>query len=166
MVRIGNSLECEVSGCDDARVVVVSEDRLVVEWAARLRTAVARLERQFRRETSGPYTPTQLSVIGAIYRYGPIPLGELASRERLSPPSISQVVATLEEVRIVERIPDPADRRVCRVAITAAGNRWIEANRVRRNEWLAERIAMLSPPERAAIATAVPVLERLLGEDD
>lgn len=147
-------------------MAVTSGDRLVLEWAGRLRAAVAPLERQLRQETAGPYTPTQLSVIGAISRHGPIPLGELAARERLSPPTISKIVASLEDAGIVGRLPDRDDRRVCRVAITTAGSRWIKQSRARRNEWLAERIAMLSPPERAAIAAALPVLERLLGEGD
>jgi len=105
--------------------VVTPEHQIVVEWAARLRAAVAPLERQLRRQGTDPYTPTQLSVIGAIYRQGPIPIGELAGRERLSAPTVSKAVASLEEAGIVEGFPDAEDRRVCRVAITAAGKRWI-----------------------------------------
>lgn len=140
-------------------------DRWTVEWAARLRASVAPLERQLRQQAADPYTPTQLSVIGAIYRHGPIPIGELAGRERLSAPTISKVVASLEETGMVARFPDSTDRRVCRVAITAAGKRWIAKGRAQRNEWLATRIANLNAAERAALAAAVPVLERLIGEE-
>lgn len=108
------------------------------------------------------FTPTQLTVIGAIHRHGPISLGELAARERLSPPTISRVVAALEETGMIERAPDAHDRRVYRVRTTADGARWIERSRTARNEWLAGRIAALSAPERAALAAALPVLDRLV----
>ena len=145
--------------------VLTPDRQIVVEWAARLRAAVAPLERHLRQQGADPYTPTQLSVIGAIYRHGPIPIGELASRERLSAPTISKVVASLEAAGIVERFPDAQDRRVCRVAITPAGQRWITKGRAQRNEWLADKIINLSAADRAALASAIPVLERLIGEE-
>jgi DNA-binding MarR family transcriptional regulator len=137
-----------------------------LEWAARLRLVLGPLVRQLRRVSTEPYTPTQLSVIGAIERLGPIALGDLADHERLSPPTITKVVAALEADGLIERLADPADRRVCQVALTADGERRRAAGRDRRDRWLATRIAGLSGSERAAVAVAVPALERLLGPDD
>lgn len=143
----------------------VTVDPLVLEWASRLRLTVVPLARQLRQQTAEAFTPTQLSVIGTIHRHGPISLGDLAARERLSPPTISKVVAAIEAEGVIERIPDPEDRRVCRVRVTRSGERWIERSRAARNEWLAERIAALAPAERAALAAAVPVLERLVDDE-
>lgn len=138
-----------------------SSNKEIVEWASRLRAAVGPLERQLRQTTPSPYTPTQMSILGAIYRYGPIALSELAKRERLSLPTVSKAVGSLHEAGVVERTADD-DRRVWLATLSDAGLSWIEESRARRNEWLAERIATLSAPERAALAVAVPVLERLL----
>lgn len=113
----------------------VASDRQAVGLAAQLRMAIGPLERQLRRQGTDPFTPTQLSVIGAIYRHGPIALGDLAARERLSAPMISKVVASLDKAGVVRRIPDEGDRRVCRVAIATAGERWIEEGQARRNAW-------------------------------
>ena len=144
--------------------VTQSSDR-ILEWATRLRGAIGPLERQLRQQTTSPYSPTQTSVLGAIYRHGPIPMTELANRERLSLPSVSKTVASLEQAGIVARMPDAEDRRVWRATLTDAGRRWIERNRTRNNEWLAERIARLSASDQAELAAAVPVLERLLEEE-
>jgi DNA-binding MarR family transcriptional regulator len=135
-----------------------------VELAATLRLAIAPLERQLRQQRADQFTPTQLSVIGAIFRHGPITIGDLAAQERLSPPTISRVVVVLEEHGLIERISDREDRRICRVAITASGRHWIDEGRARRNAWLAARISRLGPADRAALALAVPVLERLVDE--
>ena len=132
-------------------------DPQMVEWASRLRLAVMPLSRQLRQQATEAFTPTQLSVIGTIHRHGPVSLGDLAARERLSPPTISKVVAAIEAEGLIERIADPEDRRVCRVRVTRGGERWIERGRAARNEWLAERIA--------ALAAAVPVLERLVDDE-
>ena len=141
-------------------------DTQVSASARRLRLAAVPLVRQLRQQAIGTFTPTQLSVIGAIHRDGPIALGDLAARERLSPPTISKVVAALEDTGFIERIPDAQDRRVCRVRVTPSGQAWIERNQAVRDEWLAARIAALDPAERAALDDALPVLERLLGEPE
>ena len=56
---------------------------------------------------------------------------------------------------------DSADRRVNRVALSAAGREQVETNRSRRTAWLADRVAELSPEERDRLAAAVDVLEHL-----
>ena len=134
----------------------------ILELATRLRGAIGPLERQLCRQTSGPDSPTQISVLGAIYRHEPISMTELVNRERLSLPSASKTVASLEQAGFVARMPDAKNRRVQRAMLTDAGRRWIERTRTRHNEWLAERIARLSASDQAA---AVQVLERLLDED-
>jgi DNA-binding MarR family transcriptional regulator len=137
----------------------------IEECAAKLRAVIAPLERQLRQEGAVGFTPTQVSVIGAIFRHGPIALGELASRERLAPPTISKAVASLERAGIIERVVDPTDRRVCRVVITERGEQWIDESRARRNGWLTQRIGVLTASDRELLAAAIPVLVRLLSED-
>ncbi len=135
-----------------------------VEVAARLRRSLLPLARELRR-SDGKFTPTELSSISTIHHHEPISLGELAARERLSPSMITRLVVTLEKEGIIERETDPNDRRVCRVRITASGNKWIERSRERHNAWLVERLAALEPDELTALATAATVLERFVHDD-
>ncbi len=89
-------------------------------------------------------------------------LGDLAATERVSPSTLTRIVAALETDGFISRDADPADRRVARVAITPEGHALLEAARERGTGYLAERIAGLAVDEADVLAAAVPVLERLL----
>lgn len=132
--------------------------------AARLRALLGPLSRELRQQSSDPLTATQISVLGSIHRAGPLTLGEVATRERLSPPMISKVVDALESEGFVERERDRDDRRVVLVRATPTADRWIEQGRARRDAWLAERLMSLDDEERSALAAALPAFEHLVGE--
>jgi DNA-binding MarR family transcriptional regulator len=134
----------------------------VAELASRLRVTITPLARQLRQHANDGLTPTRLSAIGTIARRGPITLGDLASRERVSPPMITKVVGSLEEQGLVRRTIDPSDRRVSWVALTPEGESWLEEARARRDAWLAQRLSTLTPEELATLEAALPVLERLV----
>jgi DNA-binding MarR family transcriptional regulator len=100
--------------------------------------------------------------LSSILLYGPISLGDLAARERLSPPMISRVVVGLEEHEFVARTWDPLDRRVCRVQLTPEGERWMKDGETQRNRWLAGRLASLYPDDLAAVSAGLVALEQLI----
>jgi DNA-binding MarR family transcriptional regulator len=136
--------------------------------ASRLRLAVARLNRRVRHEgnVSGEeLTASSMAALATIERAGPIALGELAAIEQVQPPSLTRIVARLEDEGYVTRAVDAADRRVARAAITPAGRRFLAASRTRKEAFLAQRVARLPLDEQVALARALPVLERLLEED-
>ena len=64
---------------------------------------------------------TQASLIGYIAEFGATTQTHLADRLGIGRASIGSVIDRLEQRGIVERHPDPADRRVWRVEITADG---------------------------------------------
>src|SRR3954470_21994989 len=113
------------------------------ETADRLGMAITRLARVLRQQAGDDLTPTMRAMIGTISREGPVTLGELANVEQVAPPTITKVVAKLEERGLLEREPDPTDRRVVRVALSDLGRRWLESDRRRRHAWLAARIEAL-----------------------
>ena len=139
----------------------------VTELASHLRLAVARLTRRIRQEaaiTGEELTASTQGALATIERLGPITLGELAAVEQVQPPSMTRIVARLEEWGYVTRVVDPADRRVARAVITDAGRDLLAHSRTRRDAYLARRVAELTDAERALLARAVPLLERL--QDD
>jgi len=140
-------------------------DQLSVELVARLRMATVRLYRLLRQhaDPNSGLSQTLISALATVARCGPVTLGRLAELERVQPPSMTRIVAQLEERGLVVRHVDPADRRVARVAVTAAGAEILDEVRTRRNEYLAARLSELSADERRALDAALPALERLAG---
>ena len=142
-----------------------SDLRVDAELAARLRLSVMRLARRLRWQAEGEVTASQLSALSSLDRAAALTLGELSSAERVKPPTMTRIVASLEELGLVARIPDPKDRRVCRVGLTDAGRRLVEANRRRKDAYLTSRLTALSDDDRTALAYAVPAIERLLDDN-
>jgi DNA-binding MarR family transcriptional regulator len=131
----------------------------------RLRLVVTRLARRLRQQTGAGVSPTQAAALSTIERQGPLTLGELAQLERVQPPTITAAVGRLEQRGLVRRHPDPGDRRVARVEVTAPGRRLLEQSRSRKTAYLERRLAALDGDERATLERAVAILERLLEPD-
>jgi DNA-binding MarR family transcriptional regulator len=128
-----------------------------------LHSAAIHLLRRLRREDDASGLPApQLSALSVIVFGGPLTLGALAAAEQVRPPTITKLVATLEAAGLVARETDPDDRRVVRVKATARGARLLHDGRQRRVATLAATLARLSVVDRAKLARALPVLERVV----
>ena len=138
------------------------------ERAAHLRTAIVRTARRLRQEaaaeTSG-LTPTSVAALATIERHGPLAPSELAEIERVKRPTITRVVARLEEDGLVERTGDPADGRASLVSITREGSALLRRIRTRKNAYLARRLSKLDPDDLGALERAADVLEGILEDD-
>jgi DNA-binding MarR family transcriptional regulator len=132
---------------------------------SQLRLAVLRLSRRLRQQSAGEVTASQLSALSVLAKRGELSLGELAALERIAPPSMTRIAARLEEQGLLERRVDAADRRVARVAVSPAGEALLSETRTRRDAFLAARLQELSGDERAILARAIPLLERLASDD-
>lgn len=137
-------------------------DEAEAEVAARLRLVVMRLARRLRQQAELDVTASQLSALSSLARKGPLTLGELSAAERVKPPTMTRIVASLEELGLVTRTADPSDRRVARVESSGEGRRFVERSRHRKDAYLAGRVAGLGEADRASVAAAVEALERLL----
>jgi DNA-binding MarR family transcriptional regulator len=129
-----------------------------------LRLAVLRLSRRLRQEAAGEITPSQLSALNVLAKHGELTLGELASIERIAPPSMTRIAARLESTGLLERRSDTSDRRVARVAISPAGARLLQEHRARGDAFVSARLETLSEEELEVLAQAVPLLERLASD--
>jgi DNA-binding MarR family transcriptional regulator len=132
------------------------------ELASRLRLAVTRLARRLRTQLPGELSPSQLATLSSVECRGPITLGELSAVERVKPPTMTKIVACLEEQGLVSRTVDPNDRRVARVEATDAGLSFLEDSRQSKDAYLAQRLRSLTPEDRVVLEKAAGVLERVL----
>ena len=127
-----------------------------------VRIAIMRLARRLRQEPGQlALTLTQLSALASLDRHGPLTPGALAEVEKVSPPSMTRVLAALEGRDLVVRRQHPDDGRQQLVAVTPAAHDMLAADRRAREAWLACRMAELTDEERAALHAAAPVLEKL-----
>jgi DNA-binding MarR family transcriptional regulator len=130
--------------------------------ASALRVSLARLNRRLRKQAAGhALTPTQLAILSSVERNGSMTPGELAEREKVQPPSMTRVIAKLEERGLLARSPHPTDRRQVTVSVTEAGTSLLKEERRLKEAWLHQRIKELTPGERASLRAAAPILEKL-----
>lgn len=130
--------------------------------AAALRLSTTRLARRLRTEAEIGLTPSLLSALAVIHVRGPLTLGALADLEGVAPPTVTKLVARLQEQGLAERVVDPDDRRVARVSITAAGNTLLAESRARKTEWLASRLSHLDEDQLRTLQRASDLIDALL----
>ncbi len=128
-----------------------------------LRMACMRLSRRVRFESSAPVAPHQFSVLVRLEEHVRTPK-ELAAIEKVSAPSMTRTVAGLVEGGLVARADDPTDGRQVILSLTPEGRATIRDIRRRRDQWLAVRLERLTDDERALLAEATALLERLAAE--
>jgi DNA-binding MarR family transcriptional regulator len=130
--------------------------------AGALRDAVGRLGRRLRAQrATTELSLGQWAALRTVDRHGPMTPGELAGHEKVQPPSMTRIIARLEESGFVTRTPDPTDGRQIVVAATPAGRAVLADDRRRKDVWLAQRLRALEPGEREALSAALAVLEKL-----
>jgi len=135
----------------------------ILPLADALRPALLKVSRSLRREAQrAGVSALDAQLLGAVKKRAGIGVSELAEREQMSTASMSGHVKRLQQAGwIAKAAANADDRRRVGLTITPKGSRALEAIRRRRNDWLAARLAKLSPVERAALAAAAGPLVRL-----
>jgi DNA-binding MarR family transcriptional regulator len=112
-----------------------------------------------------PLSPRHVAALEQI-RGGPLTVGELASRLGLTLPTVSGVLADLDRAGLVERRPDPADRRRTIASIVpgqaALIGQWLDGAA----KPMARVLDQLTPSEQEAFLKAMDLLETELHRHD
>lgn len=141
------------------------EDESLRAVASRLHSAAIHLLRRLRTaDVEAGITPAKLSALSVLVFGGPRSVTELAAAEQVAVPTMSRLVAALEERGLVTRRPDPSDGRAVRLRASAEGRRLLEEGRDRRLERLAGLLSRLERREVETVARSARLLESLLGE--
>lgn len=104
---------------------------------------------------------TQVVVIGRLFKEGPATIANLARDEGMKPQSMRTLIAGLESMGIVERLPHPTDGRSVHIALTPKGVAIRTSARDARRTWLAHAIAQLDAEEQDTLFAATEIIKRL-----
>jgi DNA-binding MarR family transcriptional regulator len=110
---------------------------------------------------SGSLSMTAATTLARLERTGPQRLTDLAAREGVTQPAMTQLITRLEEAGLARREASPDDGRVVLVAITETGRETLASRRTVRGERLGAVLAGLSPEHRAMLAAALPAFDAL-----
>ncbi|HEY2949350.1 MAG TPA: MarR family transcriptional regulator [Micromonosporaceae bacterium] len=141
---------------------VMAKRQTSAQTAVTLRDAITQLHRRLRQTRPvGDLTATQLSALTSLELAGALTPRELADAERVRPPTMTKIVAKLEERGLVQRTPHPTDGRQVILAATEQGRALQAQFERQRNEWLARRLAELTPEERDTLRRAAEILRKV-----
>lgn len=135
-------------------------DPLTLEVVELIGTVVARYYEEYEEAAAAhSLTGAQARVLGLL-SLEPMPMRRIAQKLKCEPSNITGIIDRLETRGLVERRPDPADRRVKLAAPTETGAR--TAQQLRDSLTFArEPLAELSDVDRATLRD---LLRRMLGE--
>ncbi|VTU24464.1 MarR family winged helix-turn-helix transcriptional regulator [Variovorax sp. PBL-E5] len=131
--------------------------------AIRLRAAVSELTRHLRVQATGDLPGSaKLSVLGQLYRRGPLTPTQLALHERVKLQTLTRLLAELEAEGSVARRRHDSDARQTVLSLAAAGARLLTAEVHRREASLASALDVrLSSAERAQLLAACDLIDRV-----
>ena len=131
--------------------------------AAELRIATFRLARRLRTQRAvDSMSDGQFAVLAALSMHGPHTLGELAERERVSPPAMNRTVNCLQEDGYLTRSADETDGRKVVIDLTDEGRAVVAETARRRTAWLESALAELDESERSILSQAAEIMERVV----
>jgi DNA-binding MarR family transcriptional regulator len=142
-------------------IMATSQTRSHSGLAEDLRISIARLSRRLRRQGSHSLTITQYAALAAVNQHSSMTPRELAEHEKVQPPSMTRVIAALEEQGLLERKPHPTDGRQVVLSATDRGRALVKEERRRKEAWLSQRLKELTPEEQAILRQAAPILQKL-----
>lgn len=130
--------------------------------ASELILGLGLLRRRLRQlPLEGEVSLPEYVALHRLERDGATTASALAKAEQISPQSMGETLAKLEQRGLIQRSKDPGDGRRILLALTAAGAREVGRKRATRIHQIAEALATLSPEEQRHLAQAAPILERL-----
>jgi DNA-binding MarR family transcriptional regulator len=136
----------------------------VFEIASALRGAVSDMHKRLRKQaySAGGLSITETFTLSYLYREKSLSPSELAEINKIKKQSMSQVLAHLEELKLIRRVVSKEDKRKVAISLTGMGEKMVEKTRYERDEWLAQAIReRLGEKELKVLAAAIPMLQQI-----
>lgn len=92
--------------------------------------------------------------------------GALAAAERVRPPSMTRVIASLSDLGMIKREPHPTDGRQAIVTLAPAGRDVVIDELAARKAWLDDRLSELTSDERDTLRQVVAIMNKMINSTD
>lgn len=117
-----------------------------------------RLTRIAARATGDTTSPATWRTLSVLSTFGPMRLGELAKQSRVTQPTMTKIVANLNELEWIRRIADVDDARAWQIALAPKGIKALGEWRARLGQALAPLFDDLDRDQIETITRAVDLL--------
>jgi DNA-binding MarR family transcriptional regulator len=129
------------------------------DLADRVAETAMRLQRRSRQEASvHGLTGGRLAALSTVVAAKRVSLSALAESERVSPATMARIVDSLEDGKLVVRVPSTEDRRLVWIVPTMLGRSLAAGSRRRQSSWLEAHLRNLTERDRATLTRAVEIL--------
>ncbi len=133
------------------------------QLASDLRLAVLRLNRRLRAQrTDARVSLTHISALSTLHLLGPMTPGALAAKERVQPPSMTRIIAVLENLGFIGRAAHPTDGRQVIVSVLPPGAEYLQAEINAREAWLDSRLSELKVEQLQTLRAASDIIEQMV----
>jgi len=120
------------------------------------------LRRVSREDSRAGVSPARLSALSVLVFAGPKTMSELAAMERVKVPTMSRLVAAMEEEGLVRREKHGTDARAVVLRSTAKGRRILDRARELRLSLLESLLSTATAREIATVREAAEIVDRLV----
>jgi DNA-binding MarR family transcriptional regulator len=115
--------------------------------------------------TSDELSWTETGVLKRLACNGPLTTADLARAQGMRPQSMRAVLASLEQLGMVQRRPHASDGRQVNIELTAKGAAAQRRAGDAKRTWMAQAIAQLSVQDQQTLFEAGNILKRLVEDD-
>ncbi|MCY8262937.1 MarR family winged helix-turn-helix transcriptional regulator [Bacillus inaquosorum] len=122
---------------------------------------IAAIIKQKGREILNQYaiTPPQFVGLQWLYELGDMTIGELSGKMYLACSTTTDLIDRMQKNQLVERVKDPADRRVVRIHLLPEGERIIQEVITKRQEYLRDMFETFTDEEIATFEKSLMKLQ-------
>src|SRR4051812_40874293 len=135
----------------DREFIARAEDHRALRIWLRLLTCTHLIERKVRSRLSERFATTlpRFDLMAQLERHAEgLKMNELSRLLMVTGGNVTAIVDQLEKEGLVERLPEPADRRAFRIRLTRAGERAFAEMAGAHEQWIVELLAGLSRREQ------------------
>lgn len=136
--------------------------KLVEECLPILPQFFHKLSRPLLTQVKMKLPPNQLWMMGELIRHGALTMTEISNYLRISKQQATQTVDKMIRQGLVQRQPDPDDRRKIHVVITDEGRELVKNCRALMAQQMEEKISALSDEDYEKLHTALEMMRELV----